>query len=145
MSASFMSVGWTLDSAVDNTELTREDVRVVVEQHADALMRDIDVWDLDDSFEDREDRDAVVDAVVDGLFILADPYDCAVTPIAETGYVHYAMGGTSYGDVPFDEYPNLCIALSAVVHIRDLGKPFGVIGGGIHLPYNWGLRATAMA
>ena len=143
MSASFVSVGWTLDSAVDNSDLTREDVRAVVEQHADALMRDIDVWDNDEFFDDPEDRDAVVNAVTDGLFVLADPYDCAETPIADTGYVHYAMGGTSYGDEPFDGHTNACIGLNAVVHIPDLGKPFGVIGGGIHLPDGWGPIAMA--
>lgn len=95
MSASFVSVGWTLDSAVDNTELTREDVRAVVERHADALMRDLDVWDYDEFFDDPEDRDAVVDIVSDGLFILADPYDCAETPIADTGYVHQFLRGRS--------------------------------------------------
>jgi len=143
MSASFVSVGWTLDSAVDNSDLTREDVRILVERHSYDLMSDLDVWDYDEFFDDPEDRDAVVDIVSDGLFILADPYDCAESPIADTGYVHYSMGGTSYGDEPFDGYTNACIALVAVEHIPELGKPFGVIGGGVRLPDNWGPIAMA--
>ena len=60
MSASFVSVGWTLDSAVDNSDLTREDVRILVERHSYDLMSDLDVWDYDEFFDDPEDRDCLL-------------------------------------------------------------------------------------
>ena len=128
MGSNLTILGYT----VSNTTPTREWVAAAFDTYASEILMRRDQWDEMETFE--EDDILALQTLADAALKMHAPDNHSMSYTVGEDRLFLVMGGETYGDPPFEDYP----VFEALANICDLIPEFGrlieIYGTGIAIP-----------